>query len=752
MAHIHNVYDSDHHFLINHLTRAVENKEPQKTTLIQYDHNSERFTFEIPRFIDGHDMSTCNVVEVHYLNIEAKTSTQNAGLYIVEDLQVSPDDENVVILSWLISQNATKLIGTLNFLICFKCVTEGNIDYAWNTAICSSIAISTGICNSEVIVEQNADILAEWEIRITALERGIENVGFNVKDFGAVGDGNTDDTEAFRICLASAKGQTVIVPKGIYAVNYCVVEGAVSLKGIDNPTIIRTQAPTNTLNQCIFKFNNCYNAEISGITFDCKRDNFLTEAIPSYSVEGSAIQTTETYQEWMNTACVYFFEGGKNINIHDCTFLNCSREGVYCKGDFENIHIHNNIFQNTSANFWGAYGDFKNVVFENNITDNCRTMVVEFDQITNGVEHLVVRNNKMTNIAKSGVSVPKGSDFVIEGNYYTPKTTLDEYGRSSSDLPVPYLVWLLYAGGDANVIKNVVIKDNSGTASRMLSVYSGSTVQENSIYNNFTVKNNNFICNEMGIRASYLEDLKIENNVLNAPTSSNVHSGISLKYCKNISIKNTEINNVKNALYLESCKGIDLYYNILNSTVNPVYLDSDSMKSSNTETQLSVVGNTADWGKVNQIEFARATPFNKVGNNVNLSSSLLKVPYSDKASSGNYRIYVSSVVDTILLDGTNMVANDNGEIPVFAITTKEMIGRTIRLIITGKPVKLITDGGTTNIKNAITVPVDGILDLTFNGSRWVATTDGVDKSYVDNLFSTYDTSILEILGGDANVE
>ena len=168
MAHIHSVYDSDLHFAISPMTRAIKNMSTQKTTLIQHDHNSERFTFEIPRYIEGHDMSTCNAVEIHYLNIDANTKATNEGVYKITDLQISPEDESVVICSWLISQNATMLIGSLNFLVRFACVTDGMLDYVWNTAVFTGIAISPGIYNSEVIMEQYADVLTQWEEKLTS--------------------------------------------------------------------------------------------------------------------------------------------------------------------------------------------------------------------------------------------------------------------------------------------------------------------------------------------------------------------------------------------------------------------------------------------------------------------------------------------------------------------------------------------------------------------------------------------------------
>lgn len=160
MAHIHSVYDSDSHFKIDPITRMITNMSSQKVTLVQYDHNSERFTFELPRYVEFHDMSTCNLVQVHYSNGE------NMDVYLVEDLQISPASEDVVTCSWLISQNATQFVGSLNFLVRFVCTTNGVIDYAWNTAIFSGINVSTGLDNSSTVAEDYSDILLQWKAEI----------------------------------------------------------------------------------------------------------------------------------------------------------------------------------------------------------------------------------------------------------------------------------------------------------------------------------------------------------------------------------------------------------------------------------------------------------------------------------------------------------------------------------------------------------------------------------------------------------
>lgn len=172
MSHKHSLYDTDPHFSIDPDTRLITDLSNKGTTIVQNDHNSERFTFEMPRLIDGHDMSLCNVVQVHYINIG--NGERHSDIYEVNDLQVSPDSNDVVICSWLLSQNATALAGTINFVLRFACTSidesgETIVDYSWSTGIYTKIVITPGIYNSDVIVEQYSDILEEWRKELFAL-------------------------------------------------------------------------------------------------------------------------------------------------------------------------------------------------------------------------------------------------------------------------------------------------------------------------------------------------------------------------------------------------------------------------------------------------------------------------------------------------------------------------------------------------------------------------------------------------------
>lgn len=166
MAHIHSIYDTDPHFTIDPDTRKILNQSTTKTTLMQGDHNSERFTFEMPRKIDEHDMAQCSRVEIHYLNVSTNAAESNGDVYLVDDLGTSPNDENVVIFSWLVSGNATQLAGSLSFRIRFICLTGEVVDYAWHTSIFENLSIGKGMSNSAAVVEKYSDVLEKWKTEI----------------------------------------------------------------------------------------------------------------------------------------------------------------------------------------------------------------------------------------------------------------------------------------------------------------------------------------------------------------------------------------------------------------------------------------------------------------------------------------------------------------------------------------------------------------------------------------------------------
>lgn len=174
MAHTHPVIDGDNHFIIDAITRAVTNAESKKTILMQNDHNSEQFTFEINKLVEGHDMTLCNKVEVHYINEDSNKKNKNVGVYEVTDMRESEEDPDRLIFSWLVSENATLYAGSLRFLIVFSCIEKGDVTYRWNTNVNASISIAKGMNNGEAIEEAYPDVLTQWKSELFAALYGME--------------------------------------------------------------------------------------------------------------------------------------------------------------------------------------------------------------------------------------------------------------------------------------------------------------------------------------------------------------------------------------------------------------------------------------------------------------------------------------------------------------------------------------------------------------------------------------------------
>ena len=100
--------------------------------------------------------------------------------------------------SWVISQNATRLVGSLNFLLRFICLTDDVIDYVWNTSIFSGIYVSKGIYNSDIVAEQYIDTIKAWENRLKVVENSIGSSGISptIKVTSITGGNKVEITDA----------------------------------------------------------------------------------------------------------------------------------------------------------------------------------------------------------------------------------------------------------------------------------------------------------------------------------------------------------------------------------------------------------------------------------------------------------------------------------------------------------------------------------------------------------------------------
>ena len=177
MAHTHDVYDTGKHFEINGISRFIKETSDTKLVLVQGDHNSEVITFQMPRYIDGHDMLLCNKIRVHYINLDTKTNDKSADIYEVTDLALCEEcEDETLTFTWKIEAPATKYSGSLAFLIKFECTEGENILYQWNTAKYVGVNVLAGIDNGEEFVDKYSNVLEEWYNELTNGADSIEEL------------------------------------------------------------------------------------------------------------------------------------------------------------------------------------------------------------------------------------------------------------------------------------------------------------------------------------------------------------------------------------------------------------------------------------------------------------------------------------------------------------------------------------------------------------------------------------------------
>ena len=166
-----------------------------------------------------------------------------------------------------------------------------------------------------------------------AHNRMIEGAAVNVKDFGAKGDGTTDDTTAIQAAIDSITTGNVYVPSGTYKITDSISIG-------DNKGIIG-----NSLNSSIIEFDYSTTGkpilDVSGLFITVKELQLKYSSLPP---------STDT-----NAFCIAFddFDGNtawstfENIYLHQCF-------GGIGENSSSTANIFNNVFVNVNIrNFTG---------------------------------------------------------------------------------------------------------------------------------------------------------------------------------------------------------------------------------------------------------------------------------------------------------------------------------------------------------------------------------------------------------------
>lgn len=153
--------------VINPFTRIItpKNRNTKSVYVAKGDHNSVIVAFELPRYVDGYDMSDKDVIHIHYANMGENGETSK-GVSDAVNVVVEKDDitgEDIVVFGWLIPNTATRYTGVVSIGITFE--SYENIDgkvqevYSWSTAPYGKIIVRDSMDFDAEAVEREYNYL-----------------------------------------------------------------------------------------------------------------------------------------------------------------------------------------------------------------------------------------------------------------------------------------------------------------------------------------------------------------------------------------------------------------------------------------------------------------------------------------------------------------------------------------------------------------------------------------------------------------
>jgi polygalacturonase len=438
----------------------------------------------------------------------------------------------------------------------------------------------------------------------------------NVKDFGAIGDGVTDDTQAFKDMFAT-NPEGVVIPQGTYLLSDNIL-GNSNVKIIANNATLKF---STRVAGAMLDFTSQENVFIEGIIFNMNMQN-----MPVYQ---------ESERETQYNLGLYF-DSTENIEIKNCEFKNLYNKGIRLRSCNGYINIKNNKFtspqqeQMARAEHIGLENmDYNTVsiLIQNNIFDNVKPTSPGYGvcgiyffntanlRITNntfnycgrdntgnhrlavidsylGGRNVTIKNNILFNTQHHYFRVSRSKDFFIKDNYFH-SDTLSADGICSNLNPG--------SSGDKYTAENIFIENNifdSGNIDnsvRSARAIGGLPINYDHYYKNIHIKNNKFLGYSYALDFGLIADgFYIEDNIFDSkdvginlyfPTS-NISGTLTDAVVKNINIKNNEFNTGSSGLlFISESTGTVTKSNLINILNNKFYKKTEDNNNQAITTQ-----------------------------------------------------------------------------------------------------------------------------------------------------------------------
>jgi hypothetical protein len=356
----------------------------------------------------------------------------------------------------------------------------------------------------------------------------------SVKDFGAVGDGVTNDTAAIQAAINACAGKTVYFPDGTYIVDSQItLISNTHLKGEGITSILKLATRTwSSINGCLFNGTLRSNIEIESLTFDGNKGNIGTQR---------------------NTVITFY--RSQKIRFQKCVFRNVEGICLLVSTDVDDTHIIDCQFLNCGGNPDNSDGYRKQAIaFDNDtslayrntnaVVENCYFYRQGLDCISiAGCDNVAVRNNETLESYTLLYTNPLpyvNTNIVATGNVVN---LCSEFGAATVVPPLPFDMPSVQGG----VIANNTINKCDTAAIGIFAASKNVLVSNNVIVDPNQAQQIRFC----GIEVGGAENVQVSNNIISdTSTPSKTNFGILLKSnLANVSITNNIIRNPLTSRY-----------------------------------------------------------------------------------------------------------------------------------------------------------------------------------------------------------
>ena len=229
----------------------------------------------------------------------------------------------------------------------------------------------------------------------------------NVKDYGATGDDETDDTEAIASAIADVKaGDTLYFPKGVYRVSNINLKSDMTVEGEGWCSVIKlldATADYRGYNNCL-SINNVNNVIVRDIKLDGARETQRSEAA-AQDQRLNGLFITSAKNVYIENVWMY------NNGYHGCMMVHVENITVsHCRSSFNGfrpIHGHTEVYNCRVSN----------CICEDNGKGLTGGSGFENDAVFFfGVQRLVINDNIVRSNRRGCICVGVDADSITTGN------------------------------------------------------------------------------------------------------------------------------------------------------------------------------------------------------------------------------------------------------------------------------------------------------------------------------------------------